>query len=190
MDDRLSVLPRLQIVDHSTMTVSPQHAYLSLYLAGHLLGRSTRVLTCFICRLDAIWTTSSEQSTSRSSGMPCDTFQRCSVQHEKLCSRSKLPTSRTYTTRFSGITDVFHVLEALKITGVDIHKIEFLTTFSIAPLHDGIYNGCEHTMSTRVVVHIPDSTGGDVHTISHAENNRPWPTIEATPPPAPKSCAS
>lgn len=166
------------------------HAYLSLYLAGHLLGRSTRVLTCFICRLDAIWTTSSEYSTSRSSGMPCDTFQRCSVQHEKLCSRSKLPTSRTYTTRFSGITDVFHVLEALEITGVDIHKIEFLTTFSIAPLHDGIYNGCEHTLSTRVVVHIPDSTGGDVHTISHPENNRPWPIIEATPPPAPKSCAS
>lgn len=167
------------------------HAYLSLYLAGHLLGDGARE-SLHVSSVAWMPSGPQAQSSRRRDPAVCRVTpsKRCSVQHEKLCSRSKLPTSRTYTTRFSGITDVFHVLEALEITGVDIHKIEFLTTFSIAPLHDGIYNGCEHTLSTRVVVHIPDSTGGDVHTISHPENNRPWPIIEATPPPAPKSCAS
>lgn len=115
------------------MTVSPQHGYgYSLRVISHDEALESLHVSYVASTPSGPQVLSSQ--TSRSSGMPCDTFQPFPVQHEKLCSRSKLPTSRTYTTRFSSITDLFHVLEALEITGVDIHKIEFLTMFPLPPL--------------------------------------------------------
>lgn len=124
---------------------------------------------------------SSQQSTPKSTGMPCDTFQPCSVQHEKLVVFSK---------QIAHVTNIHNPLLRYHgslpcLGGTGNHRgghsqDRVPDHVSIALPHDGIYNGCEHTLSTRVVVHIPDSTGGDVHIISHAENNRPWPITEAT----------
>lgn len=76
--------------------------------------------------------------------------------------------------------------------GVDIHKIEFLTMFPLPPPPPPmmVSIAAANTPCLQESLSIVPTQPAVMSTSYLIPKTSPWPIIEATPPPAPKSCAS